>query len=52
MKKPENEVKKKVVVMRMHHSELERLEKLQKQSTEKYLSNYLRKVALQRPVNN
>ncbi|WP_018614713.1 plasmid mobilization protein [Segetibacter koreensis] len=50
MKKPENEVKKKMVVMRMNHSELERLEKLQKQSTEKYLSNYLRKVALQKPV--
>ncbi len=50
MKKSENEVKKKMVAMRMNYSDLERLEKFQKQSTEKYLSNYLRKVTLQKLV--
>jgi hypothetical protein len=50
MKKPEKEVRQKMIVVRMNKAEFEKLESLQKQSLEKSLSNYLRKVALQKPV--
>lgn len=50
MKKKENEVRKKMVVVRMNNNEFEQLEKFRKQSTEKSISNYLRKVSLQKPV--
>jgi hypothetical protein len=36
--------------MRMNDSEYGQLEKLWKQTTERHLSNYLRKVCLQKPV--
>ncbi len=50
MKKKENEVRKKMVVVRMNSSEFEQLEKLCKQSTERSISSYLREVALKKPV--
>ena len=50
MKKKENEVRKHFVKTRMNDSELETLLKFQKQTTERDISCYLRKVALQKPV--
>lgn len=50
MKKEEKEVRKHFVKMRMNDNELNQLQKLQQQTTEKDISNYLRKVALQKPV--
>ena len=50
MKKEEKEVRNIFVKMRMNDAEFLQLQKLQKQTTEKYLSNYLRKVVLQKPV--
>lgn len=50
MKKKETEVRKHFVKTRMNDSELNELIKLQQKTTEKDISNYLRKVALQKPV--
>ena len=50
MKKKEKEVRIHFVKTRMNQSELEQLIKLQKKTTEKDISSYLRKVALQNPV--
>lgn len=50
MKKPESEVRNKMVVVRMNEAELNQLTKLQGKTTEKDTSSYLRKVALQKPV--
>lgn len=50
MKKPENEVRNLVLKVRINAVEKTQLKKLQKQSTERSLSNYVRKVALQKPV--
>ncbi len=50
MKKPENEVRNKMVVVRMNETEIDQLAKLQQKTTEKDTSSYLRKVALQKPV--
>lgn len=50
MKKPENEVRTLVLKVRINDAEKTQLKKLQKQSTERSLSNYVRKVALQKPV--
>ncbi len=50
MKKQENEVRKKMVVVRMNEAEINQLTKLQQKTTEKDTSSYLRKVALQKPV--
>ena len=50
MKKPEIEVRNLFVKIRMNKTELQQLKKLQQQSTEKSLSNYVRKVSLQKPV--
>ena len=46
----EMKVRNKLVVMRMNDDEFCMLQKLQKESTERNVSNYLRKVALQKPV--
>ena len=45
-----NGARKRFVKMRMSDSEFEQLEKMMKRTTERYVSNYLRKVALQKPV--
>ncbi len=50
MKKQENEVRKKMVVVRMNIAEFEQLEKIQKQTTERDISSYLRSVSLKQPV--
>ena len=50
MKKQENEVRKKMVVVRMNDNEFEQMEKLRKKSTERNLSSYVREVVLQKPV--
>ena len=50
MKKKENNVRKKMVVVRMNSDEFEQLEKFCKQTTERSVSSYLREVALKKPV--
>jgi hypothetical protein len=50
MKKQEREVRKHFVKARMNDAELIALTNLQKKTTEKDVSSYLRKVALQKPV--
>lgn len=50
MKKQENEVRNKVVKIRMNDSEKKQLKKFQQQSTERNVSNYVRKVSLHQPV--
>lgn len=50
MKKQENEVRKIFVKIRMNESELTQVKKNQQQTTERNLSNYIRKVSLQKPV--
>lgn len=50
MKKPEQEVRSKMVVVRMNEHEFGHLKKLQRQTIEKNVGSYLRKVALQKPV--
>src|ERR1044071_6374199 len=50
MKKQENEVRKIFVKVRMNADELKQLKKNQQQTTERNLSNYIRKVSLQKPV--
>jgi len=50
MKKQENEVRKIFVKFRMNEKEMLQLKKFQQQSTERTVSNYIRKVALQKPV--
>lgn len=50
MKKPESEVRNKMVVVRMNEAELNQLTKQQGKTTEKDTSSYLRKVALQKPI--
>lgn len=50
MRKQANEVRKKMVVLRMNTAEFEQLEKFRNQTTERNTSNYLRKLALQKPV--
>jgi hypothetical protein len=50
MKKKETEVRKKVLKVRMNDAEMTRLRKLQSQTVEKDLSNYVRRIALQKPV--
>ncbi len=44
MKKQEKDLRNKMVVVRMSGVEYEGLKKLQLRSTEKYISNYIRKV--------
>lgn len=51
MKKEQSKkVRNRVVKMRMNEDEIELLHKLHEQSMERHLSNYLRKVSLQKPV--
>jgi hypothetical protein len=50
MRKSENEVRKLFFKIRLNSKEKEQLWKLKKQSTERSLSNYVRKIALQKPV--
>lgn len=50
MKKDEKEVRKHFVKTRMNDEELKKLQTFQRQTTEKDLSSYLRKIALHKPV--
>jgi hypothetical protein len=50
MKKQEQAVRKKMIPFRMNEDEFKMLGKLHKQSTERHISNYMRKVLLQKPV--
>ncbi len=50
MKKQENEVRKKMIVVRMNNVEFEKVESLRKKTTERTLSSYARKLFLQKPV--
>ncbi len=50
MKKEEKEVRRHFVKTRMNDAELETIIRFQQQTTEKDISSYLRKVALQKPV--
>ena len=50
MKKQESDVRKKMVVVRMNTAEFELLEKFRNKTTERSISNYIRKVALNQPV--
>jgi hypothetical protein len=50
MKKQESEVRRKMVVVRMNETEFEQAEKLRKKTTERYLSTYVRKLSLQKPL--
>jgi len=50
MRKQEKEVRNKMVVVRMNNTEFERVENLRKKTTERYLSSYLRKLSLEKPV--
>ena len=50
MRKKESEVRKLFFKIRMNHAEMEQLKNLKKKTTERSISNYVRKVVLQRPV--
>lgn len=50
MKDKEKEVRHLILNVRMNAAEKKQLQKLQQLSTEKTMSNYVRKVALQKPV--
>ena len=50
MRKKEGEVRHHFVKMRMNNKEYQQLSRLWKGTTERSLSNYLRKVVLQKPV--
>lgn len=50
MKKKESDVRKKMIVVRLNEAEDKQLQKFVGQTTEKTVSNYLRKLALQKPV--
>ena len=50
MKKQENELRNKMVVIRMNNTEFQKVENLRKKTTERYLSSDVRKLSLQKPV--
>lgn len=50
MKKKEVDVRRKMVVVRLNEKEYEKMTNFRRSSTEKTLSNYLRKLALHQPV--
>lgn len=50
MKKQDSEVRNKMVVIRMNNNEFEKVENLRKKTTERYLSSYVRKLSLEKPV--
>jgi hypothetical protein len=51
MRKLESEVRSKMVVVRMNETEFAQAEKFRKKTTERYLSTYVRKLSLQKPVS-
>jgi aminopeptidase N len=50
MKKRENEVRRKMVVVRFNQAEYHQLLQFKRQTTEKTISNYLRKLAVNKPI--
>lgn len=50
MKKEVNKIRNKFVVVRLNEQEYERIHQLFQKTTERYVSAYLRKVLLQKPV--
>ncbi len=50
MKKKEENVRRKMIVVRMNNDEYQKLTRFKQNSTEKSVSNYIRKVALHEPV--
>ena len=50
MRRRDKDVRRRFVKTRMNDAEISQLETLWKATTERYLSNYLRKVVLQKPV--
>ena len=50
MKKPDSEVRKIIVKIRMNEEEARQVKKHQNKSTERNLSSYVREVVLQKPV--
>jgi len=50
MKKQETEVRKTFLKVRVNNAEIQEIKKHQSKSTERSLSNYVRKIALQKPV--
>lgn len=50
MKKPTEEIRSLILKIRVSEEEKKKIQYFQSQSTEKSLSNYLRKLALQKPV--
>ena len=50
MKKQKIEIRSKMIVVRVNNTEFEQVEKLRKQSTERNVSSYVRKVSLNKPV--
>ena len=50
IKKKEGEVRRRMVVVRLNEGEWERLQYFQRMTTEASVSNYLRRVALNKPV--
>ena len=50
MKKQENEMRKIFIKIRMNDEELKQVKKKQEQTTERSLSEYMRKVSMEKPV--
>lgn len=50
MRKKETDVRKRMLKIRMNEAEMQQLQKLQSQTTERDVSGYVRRVALQKPV--
>ena len=50
MKKKENEVRKIFIKVRMNEDEVNLIKKQQRKTTERSLSEYIRKVSMQKPV--
>ncbi len=50
MKKQESEVRKIFIKIRLNEGELKRVKKMQCQTTSRSLSEYIRKVSMQKPV--
>ncbi len=51
MKKLDNEVRSKMIKIRVNDDEKKQLKKMKSKSSEKNLSDYMRKVSMQEPVN-
>ncbi len=50
MRKQKTEVRNKMIVVRVNSTEFEQVEKLRKQSTERNISSYIRKLSLNKPL--